>query len=409
MKFKKYKYDYFIFILVASLASGNFGGSLQLVRVLGILLFPKFYSSLKYSSINYLRAPKQFAIFFMIWSAFSFLWTVDIKSGITDYLYFIIHFVLFFEIIVFSKRAKNPFLAISLGWAVALFATSIIAFWELQTGGHLSTSKLEEGFMVNRDGEIVIKRFAAATFYNYNMYELFICYCTPFVIYLNMIAKKFKFTVLYFFLLVIALYIAVINASRGAILSLAIMMAVGLYGLSKERKVNRSAVTFFAILSIVFVFYKKDTILDNLMYRMSVTDMLDGHTRYDVWYRAWDLFVNSYGLGTGIGGLRKGMLTVSEVDDVIASHNLFLEVLLVHGIFVFIMFFACVFKMFKKAYKVKQFNTRIVLLAAFFALPVYSIINSTYLQSPSLYVYFASLYVLIFCSSDGFNYNSSQN
>ena len=145
------------------------------------------------------------------------------------------------------------------------------------------------------------------------------------------------------------------------------------------------------------------------MYRMSVTDMLDGNTRYDIWERARHLFADNYGLGTGIGGFGKGMLSVSAEDDVIASHNLFLEILLIHGIFIFIFFIIGLFKMFLRVLKVKHFDIRIVLLSAFLALPFYSIINSTYLQSPSLYVFFASLYVLLYCSKDGYNYNNCQN
>ena len=86
-----------------------------------------------------------FLTFFLLYSLLSATWTsTDPVYSLKETAYNFVHVLLFVEIIVFSKTARNPLTAIFLGFLVAFAISAVIAIWEFTTDQHLYTSKMKK-------------------------------------------------------------------------------------------------------------------------------------------------------------------------------------------------------------------------------------------------------------------------
>ena len=123
------KYDILVVLLLSSLGFGGIGGAFQITRILAIILLPVFLiqSYRRRCVCNYIY----FILFFIGYCMLSLLWTLNVQEGFIEIIYFVVHFVLFLEIIVFSFQAKNPLDSISKGWLVAVSMTLVVAMWEI--------------------------------------------------------------------------------------------------------------------------------------------------------------------------------------------------------------------------------------------------------------------------------------
>ena len=178
---KAYNYnDILVIILIASLAFGNMGGLFEVFRVLVVLFIPLFYNLHKrcYPQI------KPYLTFFAIllsYSFFSILWAPVGNEFPRHALYVVVHLLLFLELIVFSRSAKNPITSITTGWTLAVALTLVVAVWEITTDEHLSMSKQESDMTMRLGYEIIYRQFASVTFYNYNTYVTYLCFAMPFL------------------------------------------------------------------------------------------------------------------------------------------------------------------------------------------------------------------------------------
>ncbi len=391
---KKYnKYDTYIFLLIASLVAGNMFGAFQVPRILAILFFIPCLQS--YSKISYLiREMKNWLLVFLLYSVASCLWTpVGATEGIIEATYNIVHAMLFIEIIVFSRVAKNPINAILWGFLVAFVVSAIIAIWELTTDQHLYTSKTKEAKASNTGYEIYLRYFAAVTFYNFNMYVTFLCFLFPFLFYgINSKKNNRKLRILFVAATVTAVILVLYNGSRGGLLAILIMAIVYFsYSLFRVSGISIYTLLFVGLLAFVLFSYGS-TILNTLIMRSSVQDDLGDESRLMIWSHVYEVVKDYLGLGCGAGGLSVAMIQYAR-GGVLVAHNLFLEILSQYGILFLCVFVLFLYKLFRRTGKVNDKNRRICLYQALFALPVVSIINSGYLTQPVLWAVMAALYV----------------
>lgn len=385
------KYDLFICVLVASLMAGEYGGALQLVRVLCILGIPSLSSAIRGVTLSYINPIKHVILFVWTLSVVSLIWSGSFSLGIKEIVYYIVHLLLLLEIVVFSYRAQMPLKSLAAGWSLALLITVLIAIWEIRTGQHLSTSKLGADATFNFEGQSLLRVFAAATFYNYNQFETFICYCTPFLIYMTLTAIKPKQLLILFILLGISFYVIVINASRSASAAVLIFYALTLKNIFANGR--RSLIVYLLLImaSIFLIYQNSSEIFFNLDRRI----LSSGYesARFEIWETGWQALEKTLFLGFGAGGINTGDMRTTNIIG--APHNLFLEVLLRFGILGFAVFVYMLFKIWKNSVKVVDKTVRIVLISIFIAMPFYFITNSTYLFDASLYAFFGSLYVFV--------------
>ena len=388
-------FDCFIFFLIASLAAGNLFGSLQLPRVVAMLLgIPCLIKMPVFKEV--LGDLRIWAVLFLLYSFVSCLWTpAGIDEGLIASVYNLVHFLLFTEIIVFSRFARNPMKAITLGFLVALSATAAIGFWEIMTDNHLSTSKLDEA-RASGPGidEAYVRFFAASTFYNLNTYVTFICFILPFLFW-GGINKDNSLIIRFFYLLaiVIAIILVLFNGSRGGLLAMAIMALVYFYfSVFKLKQSVFSILLLITLLVVVFSYYGP-IILNTLLMRFEIQGAFQEETRFVIWRNALKASSDYLFLGCGAGGMEFAMLKYAN-GGVSVAHNVFLEVLSEYGI-VFtggLVFY--LYMIFKRGRRMMDIPRKMCIYQAIIAFPIIGIINSGYLTGPILWAFLASLYVI---------------
>ena len=383
------KYDFYIITLIALLAFGEFGGALQLTRVAGICFMPALLSGSR-KIINDIKKLKKFVLIVLSWCVLSLLWTGNAERGLQEIIYYFVHLCVFLEVVTFSLLSNKRLFSISMGWAIAVLGTAIVAVWELKTGLHLPYCRFDSDLILHTG---FIRRFAAATFFNFNDYEVFLCYSLPFLF--VGIGQSERIQTLFFFFAALLAAIAIIlfNASRGATVSAGIICTIGLTKVLKNRgKHIKILVIIMVALFIITLAENIDTIMVNLIGRMDSMSVTES-SRTEIWGLAFECLVNTLFMGTGIAGVEKGMSVVS--NHYLAPHNMFIEIAVEFGLVIFIYVLLNILKMLK--FTIRNHSPyKKVLYATFFALPFIAIISSKYLLCVDLYVFFGSLYVLVY-------------
>lgn len=384
------KYDIYIIALLLSLAFGGIGGALAISRLLAVMMLPAL-TVLYTTSRTYI---KQFLIVFGVFYAYcllTMLWTPDRVEAIKELVYYPIHFLLFLEIVVFSRYSKHQVNSIALGWLAAVSLTLVVAIWELVTDQHLSMSVQQSGMVMNTGEKIIQRRFASVTYGNYNTYVTFLCFAIPFITYhFFNFKRKIGLGTISIFAVLLSVVCILFNASRGGVLSILIMGIVYLWNNSKRRNSFLTA-TAFVILVCIIIYSNGDIILKAISQRTANGSFLAGDSRYVIWSNAWEAFKPTLGLGVGIGGMTKAMEGVTK--GITVTHNMFMEILLQYGYVFLSLFVTYIFVLTKKTLRVKAKSIQTCLSMALCAMPVYLIINSGYLLNPFVYAGFASMTV----------------
>lgn len=388
------RFDIILLFIIVSLWLGGLGVSLGCVRLLAILMFPLLLVSINKSRFYI----KPFVVFFIvveIYCIISLLWTSNEQQGVKEIVYNIIHFSLYLEIIVFSSLAKRPLNSISYGWIIAVLCCSVISIWEISTGQHLSdTYDYAEGGDRVIGEEIVEQFITAVTFGNYNSYVLFLCYSFPWMAYAYLESQGFKKRIIPFVAMLMAVTFVLYNASRGGMVSLIIMLTIYLFFYHKS--VGK---VFFALLIVgVVVFYLiqyAGDVVALVSYRMS-GDIFKDSERTALLSDGLDILSSTFGVGVGVGGATTSLN--------MSPHNLLLEIALDYGVLFTLVFIWYLFRLFVKSVMQKNDKVRLVLLMSLVSLPFYSVINSTYILQPQLYVFLATLCVFANCDKIKKNY-----
>jgi hypothetical protein len=135
-------------------------------------------------------------------------------------------------------------------------------------------------------------------------------------------------------------------------------------------------------------------IFDTILFRLAGKSALEDNTRLVLWNSSFDLFLDSYGFGKGVGSMVP-VLRQSGVQGtfIFYSHNMILEFLLVYGLAVTLGFVYFLWRLLKKAIIVREINKKIVLLSGIIPFPFYSVINSENIFPTPVWCFFASLCV----------------
>ena len=392
VKIHRNKYDKMIVLLLTSMAFGNIGGALQVSRLLTILFIPflvKKSSILRRGYNNYW----QFFVFFIGYCLLSLIWTPDKSDGFIHLIYFIIHFLFFFEILIFSNLTENATDSITKGWMFSVSLTLIVALWEIITDNHLSLSAHESERMINTGEAIFQQRFAAVTFYNYNSYVTFLCFALPFVFYrIVNISKVHLKTLLPILVILVSYFCILCNASRGGLLSITIMLFLYIIRSPKSKFKNYTLLLVFFIGAYVLIKFA-DIFFLAISARSSAGGLFEGSSRFEIWGVALQTFLHTLGFGTGIGGISASMSKFTT--GIIVPHNLFLEILVEFGIIIFMIFIVFLLKLYYKSFKLRDKKLKSFLYIALMPYPVYCIIDSGYLLNYWGFAFFASIIFFI--------------
>ena len=387
------QYDNFLLVLVVSAIFGRYG-LFHPSSILSIIFLPQLCGKLK-SLISGHRPLVMFFVFWLIYAFVSLAWAPNIKTGIVEMLNLFFHILLFMEIVVFSMNANRPVQTLTNAWLCAFLLTSVIAIWELSTGHHLLSAREEDLYYTNADGDFVDKDFATVTFYNRNTYCYYLCLAFPFILYYlsqcKKVMTKFASTIIMF----LALYIVSKNGSRGAFLTMLIMVSVFLY---YRIRVSSTRNKFFIVIAIILVVFLilvfADVLLGTILIRLSQKGLLEDNARLVLWYSSWQSFVESFGLGVGVGGMLPALEHSSyNTIYIFYSHNMLLEMLLVYGVIISLGFIGYLVRLYKRAKRIDNNYLKAVIMASLFSFPFYSVINSENLNPVFIWIFFSTLYV----------------
>lgn len=381
------KYDYFLAILIISIAFGNVGGALQFPRACTILLFPSFlflFSSKEMQEVHYLVL---FLGTMIGYSFLSLLWCTNVQNGLEKCFYNLIHYSFFLELISFSIKANNPIKVVVNSWLIAFLGCALIGVWELASGHHLSYNKWDRDLIYNAgEGVVLVRRYASVAFGNHNMFVAYACFSLPFIFYSMSLKNRFSYLALILFLPII-LY----NASRGGLLTFCVM-SILFFLAQKSLKVKITSLCFLLLIIGVYL-WAFEGISDVALDRMSEGGVTNDDSRLGVWGAVIASLFGSYGIGSGVGNLFDFLKDYTS-QRLLAPHNLLLEFLGEYGVFCFLYLVLVVVYSWRFV-DFSDLRKKRLFLMVLLSFPFYSIINSLYLTGPAIYVFFASVFIVL--------------
>lgn len=384
------RYDWFIILIIGSLAFGRIGGAFQFIRILSICLIPSnifflIFSPNKQSN----RLITLYFIFLFIYGFISLNWSINLLNSIIELVYIFLSINIVYSLICFSKKANRVVESLVYGWSLFMILTLPIAMWEFLTSNHLPTM---DGLISTVDARGralngVIEIFAGTTFGNPNEYNTVIAFCLPFI-FLNVLQSKTINQYLFsFILLLLTVIVPIINSSRGALISIIIDVIIFLY-YYKKNKTNNLAIIILSIIivSAIFILYGAD-IFNQLMLRSENVNALEDNGRLFMIMMGIDLLEESNYMGIGPMGYKTLFQT--------GPHNLFVEFAVEYGLicltFGLIVLIYIVCNLYKKT---RNSIYSYIPISFIFSLPFCSVINSDYLEYPFLWIIFGSLYIM---------------
>jgi len=386
------KFDYLILLIILVGALGLLYSPLYPSRVLAIIISPYVIRLIRKKEIH---IPKYIKNFFLVWiftAIISLLWSYSRIDGVKALFYNYCNIILFFSIYVFAHKARKPFTSIYLGWIIWFLITSLFALYEFSTGNHLDNAVQDETAKITSlDGITVQRMFASVTYGNLNNYNVIVCYCVMFI--MSAIAYFYnKIQLALWGLLLLAVYIVMMNASRGAFLCLILSICIFLPYILKKNG-NRLLMILLLIASVSFIILNSEMFLGQIFGRLSTSNIADDNTRINIWKNALKALEETLGLGVGMGGDTIALLKINP-REISATHNMFLEFLLQFGIVPFIFFLKMIYCIIKKCIVSKDLYLKLLGLLMCVTLIPINIINSKYLLMTFFWMFWGSAFTL---------------
>ena len=393
------QYDRLLMLLLFGLVSGLQGNVLtEFSHIIAFAFTPWVLKCLSSGTVIIKNTMIWFAVL-IIYSALSLSWTPQLSYGVTFFSRLIVHLLICLEIILFAQKAESPFHAIAYGWVLAFALTSVMALWEIMTDQHYFTIAHEEvEYLSNRAGEQLEKHVAAVTFHNPNTYSLFAVSVLPFLLYLILQTKKSIKLLMEILLLLVLVYIVFMNSSRGCFLCLAVVFFVFfVFQFRKSDRKTKKRLKWMIFFIVVFLIVFGPTLFQTILFRAEGGAMFEDNSRMKLWAYTWQQFLESYGMGMGIGSMKPVMASFQGfwTSTIVYSHNMILELLLEGGILFGFFFISYLFSIIKSIKTLDTIPKKIVIYSVLFSLPFYTIVNSSYTAPTFIWCYFESIYA--FC------------
>lgn len=276
-----------------------------------------------------------------------------------------------------------PRQSIVTGCILIVLITSIVAYWELFTDNHLSCNYTEDLYL---GGEVTIKRlYASVTFGNLNYYVVILCFTLPFLFY-GFALKGVNKTICSL-CIISALFLILMNASRGGMVCVILMLMVALSYYRRNKLIGKYEIAFIIAVLVAVLIVFADVILAQLMSKIiSDEGLTTDHSRTSIIMNCLKVLSITHGMGSGMGGLEKALEAVSS-SDIPAPHNLLLEFAAQYGIIVFIPFLIFIFSLFTRLCTSDDWKSKMLGLIYIVIFVPLSIINSVYLASTDVWTF----------------------
>lgn len=395
MKQGHYIYDFILYTLVALLIFGMIGNGAQPVRIFIIAISPfMILDALRrpHESLYYYRHECFFLLFWFLWSVSFFFKAVDEIESLKHTIYLLIHSLGFLEALWAANKAVSPQNSIKYGWLTVIILSIPIAIYEFLTDFHMTMSFQDTGSTLYVNGVHIERPFASVTFGNLNSYNTVLCWALPSLFMCNLYPKSKFDKVIGLLLMAIVTLIIVANASRGAIICLVLMLATYIHAYYKTGR-NRLLLIIILVLGTGALVYYLGELFILILERFNDQGMSDDG-RTENLTKGFQAFLDSYGLGIGIGNYEPIMGNVYRVVFA-APHNIFLEILVCFGLLVMIGFiYICIHIIRICLQRGTPFNRNMLIFCGA-ALVLAGIIDSNYWMKATTWMFFASLFIYL--------------
>jgi hypothetical protein len=379
------KYDYLIIFYIFLQIFGIYGGFLQPIRFYTLILLPfSFFFFLNNNVEKTFKFIFIFLLLIFIQSVISFLFIDDFENGFKYFLYISFNIITIFNFIYLSLNSNKLFYSIILGWSLFLTISIPFSLYEIFTDKHFAFSRLNSNTEIGKLN--IFRKFSSLTFSNYNSYSLRIIYSLPFLYSIILLSRKKLVQTIIFIFLLFSFYILLVNGTRAAILSFIIITFIYL------RNLHLKYLGLYIFLFGSFLFNFRSTFV-YIIFKIN-SDGYSDNSRFEILINSLNLMLKNYNLfGFGIGNFE--YIYKKAFHKIInAPHNLFLDFLSNFGFLLLIYFIILLYKLYININK--NFDKKILLMlkSSLFTLPFFSIIDSYFIQSPSTWIYFISLYLI---------------
>lgn len=373
---KSNRFDIYISLIFFILIFGVYGGALQPIRLLTILLFFYYFPLIYREIINY-KLQINFLIFSFIYSFFSTFFIIEnIKESLISFLYFTINLMLYTIFFVFYKKANNSLVSCFKGVLGFLSIALVYAIYEISTGNHLSVN-------LTHDVESLMARnYSSFTFGNYNTFLMVLIMMMPFLIYAISNYKTIYKVFSAIFLMLIS-YVVITNASRSATVALFISYAfLLLYRGSLVFKLLIAICASYLLIDNISMFDVLINRYDNVGYKS------DG--RWEVLTLPFEGLKDNLLLGFGVGNFGYFASNNLTQMEVYAAHNFFGESFYELGVFFLLLILLVLINNFKTLI-FKDYEIKILFIHLMIVFIPFSLINSGYLVGVYVWIFLSLL------------------
>lgn len=388
----KLNYDLVISIIIASIALGAVGGAIQLTRIISLFLVPFNLCYIINKKETFLsEGYVAFGIFWAIFSIYSLRLSKDYQNGLYQVVYLVLYLSLVYSMFICGKKAKDPVKAVFMGWIFFFLLTVPFGLLEIFTNHHFytnvtQTNALNSGETLNG---IIGKKYAAATYNNYNEYMTALCFGLPYLLASIPYLQNKNWAKFLWVLLGGIIVIILLTASRGALVILLICLLVFILSIKQtyyrnKKKMLRRLIIIGCIGFMVFAPF----LLSQISARMQQTEMVGDPGRLMIYLEAFRLVKESGYRGLGPYGF--------EHEWGFAPHNLWMEIFTQYGIvimsLIIIISISLLFKIKNTFLKLPVLRTLGIMIII--TLPVVTIINSSYMNFSFLWVSLGSILII---------------
>jgi teichuronic acid biosynthesis protein TuaE len=335
-------------------------GPYRLLLMVSPLLLWKMYSKALFEKRIIIKS--EYLLFFLFWviySLFTVLWSIDYSAWFQSMFFLISGFVSTLLIFSYLDTSEKIVQAIKLVVFQSM-VIGVLAFYEMITGNYFFINEVNiEFYQKNSILVGLIGIYIPITLFgNPNNYALFVCVSIIFSILLLRLSVSRVSSFFYFILILFFVLILMAANSRAAILSLIVFfIAHLLYNLSVVKLINKFRIIFYLFIIILLSNFFFGDLFKNLI-DLNLIDFSDSSQEGD--FIRKNLILNglyflydSYFIGIGAGQVEKYMelYAVYSVLGITNMHNWWLEILTITGLLPFLFYIMVYIRAIIKSYR----------------------------------------------------------
>lgn len=361
---------------------------------------------LTWTSVPVARGYLFLGSLWVLWATLASLWAPDLLRAFTELLALGVGFSTAFAILQLQRGSRRFTSALQKGWVLAFVAVGLIAVWELTTGNHLPSHKVEHTSAAALEG------VAMATFNNPNNYAAFLILSFPFL-YVSYRSTGLRIGKVFYAGLLLALpAFLVTTASRVAATGFAAQFVTcWILDRKGRRFLSLYSAAFVVAFGAMVVLYA-----DQIRLVLKVVRVVGGGVDAgSSIMRRWNLTLSgiwfafqSGGLGMGPGSfelLVRDGVSPFYTGDLHTPHNFFIEVLSQYGILVFSVFVGWLVFLARRLLDLRDtarhiddsrmFQLATALLVGLVGYPFAALANSAYMLTSTHWMFWITVLVAV--------------